>query len=170
MNFDQAFDRLIDPVREGTKHSLDPKDPGNWTGGKVGAGTLKGSRYGISAASYPGEDIANLTPARAKELYRRDFWGPAGCDAVPDGLKFDLFDMAVNSGKGNAVRTLQRAARVGVDGVLGPQTLAALQAIPAPVLVARFNGARLLFLTDLRIWESQGKGWARRIANNLLEA
>lgn len=170
MNFDESFTSLIDPAREGSKLSMDPKDPGNWTGGEPGKGTLKGSKYGISAASYPGEDIANLTPERAKELYRRDFWGPAGCDAVPDGLKFDLFDMAVNSGKGNAVRTLQKAAGVGVDGVIGAQTLAAVSAMHPARLVARFNGARLLFMTDLRIWESQGKGWARRIANNLMGA
>jgi lysozyme family protein len=170
MDFDTAFQQLIDPTREGAGLSLDPHDSGNWTGGKVGVGTLKGSKYGISAASYPGEDIANLTEARARELYLRDYWGPAGCDAVPDKLKFDLFDMAVNSGKGNAVRTLQKAAMVGVDGVLGAQTLSVIQTMNPVRLVARFNGARLQFLTDTRQWESQSRGWARRIAANLMEA
>ena len=37
---------------EGTL-SLDPTDTGNWTGGAVGRGTLVGTKYGISAASYP---------------------------------------------------------------------------------------------------------------------
>jgi lysozyme family protein len=121
MDFDTAFDKLIAPDREGSALSLDPHDRGNWTSGETGKGQLKGSKYGISAAQYPGEDIAALTEARSRELYRRDYWGAAGCDAVPDGIKFDLFDMAVNSGKGNAVRTLQKAVGATADGVLGPQ-------------------------------------------------
>jgi lysozyme family protein len=169
MTFDEAFARLIDPSHEGG-FTKDGRDRGNWTGGEVGKGTLKGTKYGISAMSYPGEDIENLTTERAAELYRRDFWGPAGCDAVPDGVKFDLFDMAVNSGKGNAIRTLQKAAGVTVDGVLGAQTLAAVQAMPASRLVARFNGARLSFMASLSTWPAYGRGWAERIANNLLGA
>lgn len=35
MNFDQAFDRLLG--NEGGL-SMDPNDPGNWTGGHVGVG------------------------------------------------------------------------------------------------------------------------------------
>ena len=34
-------------------YSSNPKDPGNWTGGKVGAGKLLGTQKGIAAASYP---------------------------------------------------------------------------------------------------------------------
>lgn len=173
MDIDTAFDRLVNPAREGTGLSLDPKDKGNWTGGECGKGALKGSKFGISAAAYPGEDIAGLTVERAKELYRRDYWGPAGCDAVPDAIKFDLFDMCVNSGKGNAVRTLQKAAGVPaaqVDGVLGPRTLQAILVMHPVRLAARFNGARLAFMADLAVWPAEGRGWARRIAANLMEA
>lgn len=169
MDFDQAFATLVNPEHEGG-FQKDPNDRGNWTGGEVGKGQLLGTKYGISAMAYPGEDIENLTLDRAKELYRRDYWGPAGCDAVPDGIKFDLFDMCVNSGKGNAIRMLQKAAGVDVDGVLGPNTLQAVQTMPALRLVARFNGARLLFMANLSNWPAYGRGWATRIANNLLGA
>lgn len=167
MTFDEAFDRLLG--HEGVL-SMDPDDRGNWTGGQKGVGTLKGSKYGISAMSYPGEDIGNLTIERAKTIYARDFWGPAGCDAVPDGARFDLFDMAVNSGVAMAVRTLQRACGADVDGKLGPRTLSAVQAMQPARFIARFNGHRLLFLADLKAWETQSKGWARRIGRNLVEA
>lgn len=168
MNFDQAFEALIG--HEGGL-SMDPKDRGNWTGGRVGVGTLKGSKYGVSAASYPALDIANLTLADAKAIYLKDYWGAAGCDAVPDGIKFDLFDMAVNSGQGNAIKVLQRAVDALADGALGPRTLQALNSMAAPRLVARFNGHRLEFMTnDIVAWPSQGRGWAKRIANNLKEA
>lgn len=173
MNFDAAFAKLIDARREGTTLSLDPNDRGNWTGGAVGLGKLVGSKYGISAATYPSEDIANMTVERAGVLYRRDYWGPAGCDGVPDRLKFDLFDMAVNSGVGAAVRTLQKAAGLPAaeqDGRMGPLTLQAVQSASELQLFARFNGVRLMFLADAPGWPVEGRGWARRVAANLLGA
>lgn len=155
MNFDKAFERLIG--HEGG-YVNDPRDPGGET------------KFGISKRSYPAEDIKTLTLERAKAIYRRDFWGLAGCDAVPDAMKFDLFDMAVNSGTVTAIKTLQRSAGVTPDGLLGPITLQALNSTPAPRLVARFNGHRLDFMTDLRTWSVFGKGWAKRVASNLKEA
>ena len=44
-----------------------PADPGNWTGGKVGHGVMKGTKYGISAESYPHLDIKNLTVVEAEK-------------------------------------------------------------------------------------------------------
>jgi len=158
MDFDAAFEKLIG--HEGGYVSAEQAKRTNDPGGET--------KYGVSKRSYPGEDIASLTLDRAKFLYRRDYWGPAGCDSVPDGLKFDLFDMAVNSGVVRAIKTLQTAARESDDGVIGPRTLQALQSMPAAALVARFNGARLMFMTDLSNWGNFSKGWARRIANNLL--
>jgi len=167
MNFDQAFDRTVG--HEGAFGDL-PHDRGNWTGGAEGRGELKGTKYGISAAAYPTLDIKNLTLDDAKTIYRIDYWGPAGCDAVPDAIKADLFDTAVNSGIRTAIKLVQRAVGEIEDGILGPRTLAALQSMPAPRLVARFNAHRLLMLTDIPSWPAFGKGWARRVANNLLEA
>ncbi|WP_236513543.1 glycosyl hydrolase 108 family protein, partial [Escherichia coli] len=58
MNFDQAFKVTIG--HEGS-FTLNKNDAGNWTGGKVGVGQLKGTKYGIAANSYPNLDIKNLT-------------------------------------------------------------------------------------------------------------
>ena len=155
VNFDQAFEALIG--HEGG-YSNDSRDPGGET------------KYGISKRAFPGEDIPNLTLERAKEIYLKDYWGPAGCDTVPDGVKFDLFDMAVNSGVKAAIRTLQYAVKETPDGILGPKTLQAVQSMPAARLKARFNGERLHFMTTLPSWVNFGKGWARRIASNLRAA
>lgn len=155
MTFDEAFTKLI----------------GHEGGYTVGVGDPGGeTKYGISKRSYPSLDIKALTIAESKAIYKRDFWGPAGCDAVPDGVKFDLFDTAVNSGVKTAVKLLQRAVGEVDDGVLGPRTLQALQSMPAPRLVARFNGQRLKYMTDLAAWKDFGRGWARRIASNLAQA
>lgn len=47
-------------------------DPGNWTGGQVGIGALKGTKYGIAAHVYPALKIKNLTLEDAKSTYERD--------------------------------------------------------------------------------------------------
>lgn len=155
MDFEQAFEKLLN--HEGG-YVNDHRDPGGET------------KYGISRRSYPGEDIAGMTIARAKEIYKRDYWGPAGCDAVPPKLKVQLFDMAVHSGAKQAVKLLQRAAYAADDGILGPNTLMAVQSMPADRLIARFNGFRLEFLTELPTWAAFGRGFAKRIAENLKEA
>jgi lysozyme family protein len=152
MTFDEAFELLLG--HEGG-YVNDLRDPGGET------------KFGISKRSYPGEDIANMTLGRAKAIYLRDYWGSAGCDAVHDGIKFDLFDMAVNSGVRAAVRCLQQAVGEHEDGVLGPRTLQAAQSMPPPRVAARFNAARLRFMADLPTWPTFGRGWARRIADNL---
>lgn len=104
----------------------------------------------------------------AKAIYRRDFWDRAQCDRLPPDLAFDLFDAAVNSGIGQAIRWLQRSVGVADDGYVGPLTLGALVRNDDPSAVqARFNGHRLAFMTNLSTWQTFGKGWARRIAANL---
>lgn len=155
MDFDAAFHRLIG--HEGG-YVNDPRDPGGET------------KYGISKRSYPGEDIAGMTLERAKAIYARDYWRPAGCDSVPGAVKFDLFDLAVNSGVRVAIKTLQRAVGETDDGILGPRTLQAVQSMPEGRILARFNGHRLEMMAGLPTWPSFGRGWARRIASNLKEA
>jgi len=78
--------------------------------------------------------------------------------------------MAVNSGVTAAIKTLQRTVGETADGKLGPKTLQAIQSMPGSRFVARFNGARLLFMTELGTWSTFGKGWARRVAINLMGA
>jgi len=168
MDFDTAFDLLMG--HEGA-YQCDPDDKGNWTGGQCGRGALLGTKWGISAASYPGEDIANLPRERAALLARRDFWGPAGCDVVPDALRFDLFDTGYHSGPTTAVKLLQRACGEVPDGLLGARTLLAISAMNPLRLLARFNGHRLDHLNDNpRLWALYGRGWAQRIADNLKRA
>jgi lysozyme family protein len=147
--------------------SLDPNDRGNWTSGIVGVGLLRGSKYGISAMSYPTLDIAALTIDDARTIYKRDFWDRLHGDRLFDGVAFQCFDFAVNSGIETAVRYLQRALGVADDGHWGPISQAAADALSESDQILRLNGERLDFLTRLSGWPTQGKGWARRIAGNL---
>jgi len=168
MNFEAAFNALIG--NEGN-YSNDAKDPGNWTSGHCGEGQLKGTKYGISAASYPLLDIKQLTLADAMAIYQRDFWTPLNVDGnqIPEQVRFDLFDTAVNSGHDTAVKLLQQAVNVKADGNIGPITRSAIAGMPPELLDKRFSAARLLYLTRLDKFPIYGKGWVNRIANNLLK-
>jgi lysozyme family protein len=59
---------------------------------------------------------------------------------------------------------------VAEDGVIGPATLAAVKAADPDDLCLRFDAYRLQYMTDLKTWPTFGRGWARRIAANMLRA
>ncbi len=143
------------------------KDPGNWTGGKVGLGELKGTKFGIAANTYPHLDIRGLTWDQAAAIYRRDYWDKARCGELPPAVGYQLLDGAVNSGVGRATRWLQAAAGTTPDGVIGPMTLAAVASAEPCDLVLRFLAGRLEFMSELPAWQTFSKGWARRIAANM---
>jgi len=150
--FDQCFDTLIS--HEGG-YVNDPRDPGGET------------KFGISKRAYPQVDIKNLTLGAAKEIYKRDYWDRAQCDKIPPSVAYVLFDAAVNSGIGQAIRFLQRAVNVADDGVIGPMTIAAVTRLDAESVCARYIGQRLDFMTKLTTWDVYGKGWSRRLADQL---
>jgi lysozyme family protein len=165
MNFDKAFSRLVSHEGGFTE---DPKDPGNWTGGKVGVGVLKGTKFGIAANTYGHLDIKNLTLEQAKAIYLADFWDILG--AAHPAIKFQLFDAAVNHGQSNAIRILQRAVKVGDDGEWGKVSQAALDAMDYQDVLLRFLAYRLKFWTALQKFDTYGRGWSNRCAENLLLA
>jgi lysozyme family protein len=164
MDFDTAFDRLIG--HEGS-FSIDPKDHGNWTGGRPGAGVLLGTKYGIAANTYPDLDIRNLTLEQAKEIYKRDWWQKISADQLDPALVYQVWDFAVNAGMGTAKRALQRALRVAEDGQIGPLTVRAARAMGTADVLLRFNAVRLRYYTSLSTWPTYGKGWTNRVAANL---
>ena len=69
-----------------------------------------------------------------------------------------------------AIKTLQLTVGTEDDGILGPITLQAIGSMNPIRFVARFNGHRLQFLSSLSTWKDFGRGWANRIAKNLMEA
>ena len=152
MNFQDAFDRLIG--HEGG-YVNNPDDPGGET------------NWGISKRSYPNIDIKNLTRDGAKAIYLRDFWNRIKGDKLYDGVAYQLFDFAVNSGIETAVRYFQRAIGVADDGHWGPLSQAAADAMSETDSLMLINAERLDFMTRLSNWPHASKGWSRRIAQNL---
>ena len=135
--FDRAFDLLI---RAEGGYGADPRDRGNWDTGIIGKGNLKGTKYGISAMSFPQLDIKNLTLDQAKGIYKIHYWDKIGGDKLPPSLALVAFDTAVNSGVGRAHGWLDRTRDWN-----------------------EYLNIRLSFMQSLSTWKIYGKGWSSRI-------
>lgn len=152
MNFDQAFAKIIGHEGGYVDH---PEDPGGATNfGITEAVARKHGYIGL---------MKDLPLSTAKHIYQVDYWDKIRGDLLPYKLRFHVFDAAVNSGVKQAIVWLQDAAMVAPDGVIGPKTIASC----ASVSPAKYSAVRLRFMTHLKTWNTFGKGWARRIADNL---
>lgn len=152
MNFDVACDRLLGHEGGYTNGDGDPGGETNW---------------GISKRSYPNLIIKELTRSQATDIYRRDFWNRIDADALPDGVAYQTFDFAVNSGIETAIRKLQRAVGVADDGDWGVRSGVAAARMSESDIIMRLCAERLDYMTRLRNWKTASRGWARRIAGNL---
>lgn len=111
----------------------DPDDPGGATNFGVTIHTMR--RLGLDLdrdGDIDSADVRCLTRAQAEEIFVRHYFHRPRIAMLPDPLQASVFDMYVNAG-GNAVKILQRLLRdmgqaVDVDGVIGPQIVAATQA------------------------------------------
>ena len=158
--FNKAFENVIG-VEGG--FSDDPKDPGNWTGGKEGIGKLNGTKYGVSAAAYPSLEIKTISLDDAKAVYHRDYWQVINGDDFSFPVSNTLFDCAVNSGCASAAKLFQKALEMSSDGKIRKQTIAAAQSKDQTELLIDFLTARAVFYARLAKFELYGKGWMKRL-------
>lgn len=107
--FNEAFEVVLG--HEGGFQKI-YNDRGNWTGGQVGVGVLKGTKYGITAMSYPKLDIENLTLDQARKIYKENYWDAIEGDSLPPALALVAFDTAINSGVGRAKEFLAKTNKV----------------------------------------------------------
>lgn len=156
---DEAFPWLHD--REGGL-SMDPKDKGNWTGGEVGVGELRGTKYGVSAAQFPTLDIVNLTLDQAQGIAKTQYWDPWYGDQVPPMVALCVFDFAYNAGVHEAIIVLQRALGVEEDGNCGPVTRAAAHCRDPRLIVNDFTVERIHAYTQMPTFPTYGKQWIAR--------
>lgn len=166
MTTEQALDELI--TREGGFVN-DPLDVGGPTKFGITRATLavwKGHDVTI-------EDVRQLSVAEAKEIYRQKFVRDPGYGAIRDeALRALVVDAAANHGPRNATTMLQRAVGGLVpDGVLGPVTIAAVNAVSPTKLWLGLFGQRVRFYGRI-VTNNPGQakfaaGWANRLADLL---
>ncbi len=116
------------------------------------------------AAGYTGP-MRDLPRDTAKAIAKRLYWDPLHLDQFDPRVAFQILDANYNGG--HPVIWMQGAAGARVDGVLGPNTIAAVQAADPLRFILRWNALRLSYFTSLATWAMFGKGWTRRVATNL---
>lgn len=138
-----------------------PKDPGGATNMGITFATLKRWR----GTAITKADVRNLTKAEAAAIYEANYWRPIRGDDLPLGVDLSTMDYGVNSGTSRSVKDLQRVLGVKADGVVGDiETLPALRKAAPRATIKAHCARRLSFVQGLKIWDTFGKGWSRRIA------
>ena len=143
-------------------YSNHPDDPGGATNMGITQRTYD------EWLSYIGSDAKNvraITRAEVAQIYRARYWDAVKADSLPDGVGYAVFDAGVNSGPARAARWLQAAVGAPVDGVIGPQTLAAVQAQDPARVVGAVCDARLAFMRSLKHWSTFKNGWTARVSD-----
>lgn len=136
-----AFDKALAQVLKWEGGYVEhPADPGGATA------------YGVTQATYDAwrrkqgtevRPVREIDRSEVEAIYWQQYWLRAGCDQLePAALALVVFDAAVNSGVGAALKWLQETRDW-----------------------REYNTLRLDFLVGLSTWASFGKGWTRRIAD-----
>jgi lysozyme family protein len=156
VNFLTAFEKLLKHEGGFSNH---PSDPGGKT------------RYGVTEAvarevGYRG-DMRELPLDLAQRIYKERYWDAVQAESLPADVRYIVFDGAVNSGVVQSAKWLQRACGVKDDGVVGPQTIRAANALSPDGLKRKILAQRLRFMATLSNWPAFSRGWANRIADLL---
>jgi lysozyme family protein len=101
-----------------------------------------------------------------REFYKREFWDKLRCDDLPARTAAHIFDFGVNAGIRTAVRLAQIVCGATPDGVIGPRTVAALQAMPESEFEMAYTIAKISRYAEIVNRDrSQSKfllGWINR--------
>ena len=156
MNFNEIIDQVLE--HEGG-YVNDPEDLGGET------------KYGITKRWYPKIDIKNLSLEDAINIYYNDYWKPSKAEYLPEEIRATYFDMCVNMGQKQAVKTLQETinsielTRIAEDGIIGPQTIQHSHKVSK----RRLQSFRCLFYGKIVIDKPKQKkfyyGWFKRAIN-----
>ena len=84
------------------------------------------TKYGISSRWYPNENIKNLTQERADMILFKDYWKDTNIYQLPDEIANIVLDDSIVQGQPTAIKNLQRALGIEDDGIIGPNTLDAV--------------------------------------------
>ena len=152
-----SFSKVIEMVLEHEGGYVNhPSDPGGET------------KYGISKRAYPDVNIADLTEEDAEEIYFNDYWSRIKGEELPAGVACVVMDYAVNSGISRASKALQSVCGIANgDGIIGPASLNAVWTTVKNTseedVINAVTTQRQEFIRALKIYDTFGKGWERRI-------
>lgn len=164
-NFESSLEKLLAHEGGFVNH---PDDPG----GMTNLGVTKQVWEEWVGHPVAEKEMRNLTPVMVGPLYKRKYWDACHADELISGLDYCVFDVAVNSGVGRAIKLLQSCVGATPDGGYGSITNALVKKAeqePAKLIEA-YCAKRLEFLQLLKAFPVFGKGWTRRVEEVKAEA
>jgi len=162
---DPEFEKCLpDTLKEEGGYSNDAHDPGGMTMEGI---TQREYDPWRRKNSLPTQWVKNISAGEVRTIYHDEYWLPY-CPNVPPGLNLCLFDTNVNNGVHAGMVLLQHSLLVDPDGVWGPQTEGAINALTGSrnLLLSRtiqsFYRLRAVYYQSLRDYRYFGKDWMRR--------
>ncbi len=123
---------------------------------------------GISSAIWP-ITVAEITaapedqrPQLVEIFYRVNYWSKWLEQFSVQMLANSVFDMKINAGPSVAVQLLQRLVGATQDGILGPQTVAAVNRANPKNVVADYAKVRCLYYDGIDGSPADHASWTRR--------
>ena len=158
-NFDTCLALMLAHEGGYVHHEKDP-------GGRTNLGVTQRVWEEWLGRTVSEKEMRALTPSMVKPLYKRKYWDACRADDLVPGVDYVVFDCAVNSGVGRAIKLLQTCVGATPDGGYGSITAALVKEAESDPqrLVELYCAKRLDFLQSLKTFEIFGKGWSRRVA------
>lgn len=141
-------------------YANDPRD--------AGGPTYRGITLAVARAAWKADatadDLRRMPPEVIAAIYRRRYWNAVTADAMPGGLDYALFDLAVNSGVVRALALLRAALGLPSRGhAVDAELLGAVARRDVAATIEALCDRRLNFLRGLKRWAVFGAGWQARM-------
>lgn len=146
----------------------DPKDRGGATNMGVTIATWKAQGYDKNGdGKIDVKDLRLISVADAINIMRKNYWNRWKADQINDqNLANTLVDWVWGSGK-NGIVIPQQMLGVTADGIVGPNTIKALNDVYAPAFFEKLRKRRLQYIDNIikkdRTQKRFQAGWYRRI-------
>jgi lysozyme family protein len=164
VDYNPFVERMISRYEGG--YGWDREDKGGPTKYGVTCWDLAKHRHQVMNNMAVWAPIVKAMPlSEADDIYDVDYAVPMDFNQLGPGKDCVVFDTGVNSGVSRSVKFAQRIVGTTADGVVGPITLAAVNAYDPANFINQFCTARLEFLRGLGAWDHFGGGWSARVAD-----
>ena len=166
------FDDFNDKSRDAEGgYEDDPKKIDQPTNSGITGPTLKQYNSLHPNFNFP-DNVKDLTSEQIYQIYKELFFENRRIDEIEnERIGYAIYDMGIMSNFKNVVKMVQEAIKevtddkVSVDGVIGDETLKALNNIPDDKVDDFMNALkenRLEYLRGLDTWDEYGRGWVKR--------
>lgn len=162
-NYAKSLDAVL--VHEGGFVN-NPKDPG----GMTNLGCTKSTWESWVGHPVDEKAMRSLTKKDVEPLYKQKYWDKIFGDQLPDGVDYVVFDCAINSGYGRAIKFLQESVGARQTGMLDGYTFSLIAHADPEDIIRKFSVTRMNFLKSLPTWATFGNGWGRRVNEVLATA